>query len=308
MAKRPTLLQHFRSFAHQNHIDDADIALQYFAVFGGTGWDIDITQNIDELIESKILRNYESLHNSMSRYTHSNPVYHKLLSIVASGTEHEHDAFSKARIGKDRGEEAVDYLEHKRLIKFDLSVEAPSKDSSEKSDRLVFELPFMRFWFALVSPYYKGIAAEDYEEFREAWSSVKDNFYILICNLLIRDLTVERLKKKYPDDKVVVTGSYYDKNVQIDILTKLKSGKIIAGACKYSKQPAKKNMIDTLKDKCKRAELDINEFMLFSRNGFADEWEQKSNEDIMLVDDTGLASLLDSLSNDDLLVYKNRKY
>ena len=36
----------------------------------------------------------------MTRYTHNNPVYHNLLSIIALGTDHEHDAFKKAKIGR----------------------------------------------------------------------------------------------------------------------------------------------------------------------------------------------------------------
>ena len=117
MAKRPTLLQHFRSFAYQNNIRDFDKALEYFTVFGGTGWDVDTSKSLDELIEEKVLRNYEPLHKSMTRYTHNNPVYHMLLSLVALGVNHEHDAFKKAKVGRDRGEEAIDYLV--RVVRLD---------------------------------------------------------------------------------------------------------------------------------------------------------------------------------------------
>jgi len=47
MAKRPTLLQHFRSFAYQNTIRDFDMALEYFTVFGATGWDIDVSKSVE---------------------------------------------------------------------------------------------------------------------------------------------------------------------------------------------------------------------------------------------------------------------
>lgn len=59
MSKRPTLLQHFRSFAYQNNIKDFDKALAYFTVFGGTGWEVDASRSLDELIEEKVLRNYD---------------------------------------------------------------------------------------------------------------------------------------------------------------------------------------------------------------------------------------------------------
>jgi hypothetical protein len=129
MAKHPTLLQHFRSFAYQNKIKDFDKALEYFTVFGGTGWDIDTSKSVDALIEEKVLRNYESIHNGIIRFTHGNALYHMLLSIIALGEEHEDAVFKKARVGRDKGEEAMDYLEMKSLLKFDSSIEKPLKSA-----------------------------------------------------------------------------------------------------------------------------------------------------------------------------------
>jgi len=102
MSKHPTLLQHFRSFAYQNNIRDFDTALEYFTVFGGTGWSVDTSKSLEVLIEEKVLRNYEPLHKSMTRYTHNNPAYHRLLSLVALGVEYEHDVFKKAKIGREK--------------------------------------------------------------------------------------------------------------------------------------------------------------------------------------------------------------
>ena len=89
------------------------------------------------------------------------------------GVNHEHDVFKKAKLGKDRGEEAIDYLEKKSLLKFDFSVEKPLKEGDGKSDRVFFELPFMRFWFAMISPYYKSISEGDFSEFEEKWNQFK---------------------------------------------------------------------------------------------------------------------------------------
>ena len=55
MSKHPTFLQHFRSFAYQNNIKDFDKALEYFTVFGGTGWDVDVSKSVGTLIEEKVL-------------------------------------------------------------------------------------------------------------------------------------------------------------------------------------------------------------------------------------------------------------
>jgi len=308
MAKHPTLLQHFRSFAFQNNISDFNKALEYFAVFGGTGWDVDVSKSVATLIEEKVLSNYEALHESMTRYTHNNGLYHMMLSIIALGVNHENDVFKKAKVGRDKGEEAIDYLESKSLIKFDLSVEKPLNEGGGKSDRILFDLPFMRFWFAMISPNYQSIVEGDYDEFAQKWHKIRDNFSILLSNLLLRDLVKETLNAKFENDRIVKIGSYYDKKVEIDILAKRKSGAMIAAACKYSKEPAKSNMMPNLIEKCTKAELEISDYVLFSKNGFTPEVEALREKEVLLLSGADLSSLLDNLSLEDLLVYKNRKY
>jgi len=308
MSKHPTLLEHFRSFAYQNTIKDFQVALEYFAVFGGTGWDIDTSKPIEKLIEEKILSNYAPLHKTMTRYTHNNPIYHLLLSLVASGVEHEHDAFKKAKIGKDKGEEAIDYLEQKSLITFDLSLEKPLDEKDDKSDRLLFRLPFMRFWFAFVSPSYQNIEKENFNECLLHYKKVQAHFPILLSNLLIRDLVAQSLRKKFEDDPIVSIGSYYDKKNYIPILAKRKSGKMLAGACKYAKIPAKMLMIQNLKTLCEKSELKIENIILFSKNGFDTELENMKDEKLSLFSEKEISSLLDNLTKKDLLIYKNKKY
>ena len=308
MAKHPTLLQHFRSFAYQNNIQDFDKALEYFSVFGGTGWDVDSDKSIDTLIEEKILSHYEPLHESMTRYTHNNGLYHMILTIIALGVNHENDVLKKAKVGRDKGEEAIDYLVSKSLIKFDLSVEEPLTKEGGKSDRILFDLPFMRFWFAMISPNYQSISAGDYNEFAQKWHKQRDNFPILLSNLLILELVKETFNTKSKNDPIVKIGSYYDKKVEIDILAMRKSGAMIAGACKYSKEPAKTNMMDTLIQKCAKAELEISDYVLFSKNGFTPEVDALKEKEVVLLSESELSSLLDTLSEKDLLTYKNKKY
>lgn len=308
MSKRPTLLQHFSSFAYQNNIKNFDIALEYFTVFGGTGWDIDTSKSVDTLIKEKVLCNYEPIHNGITRFTHGNGLYHMLLSIIALGVNHEDAVFKKGRVGRDKGEEAMDYLEMKSLLKFDTSVEKPLKSSDGKSDRVFFELPFMRFWFATISPYYKSITEGDFSEFDEKWNQLRGNFSILLSNQLVLELVKKSFATKFADDSIVSIGSYYDKQVQIEILAKRKSGKMLAGECKYSKDAAKINMLNSLKEKCRKAELDIADYVLFSKNGFSSELEKIKDPEITLLSHTHLSSLLDDLSEDDLLVYTNKKY
>jgi hypothetical protein len=216
--------------------------------------------------------------------------------------------FKKARVGRDKGEEAMDYLEMKSLLWFDSSVEKPLKSADGLSDRVYFTLPFMRFWFAVISPYYKSISEGDFSEFQEKWNQLKGNFSILLSNLLVLELTKQSLKEKYADDPIESIGSYYDKQVQIEILAKCKSGKMLAGECKYSTKPAKTNMLTMLKEKCQKVELDVGEYLLFSKNGFESEVEALKESGLTLLTQKDLASLLEDLSEDDGLKYTNKKY
>jgi len=308
MAKHPTLLQHFRSFSFQNNIKDFDTALEYFTVFGGTGWDVDTSKSVATHIEEKVLTNYEPLHESMTRYTHNNGLYHMVLNIIALGVNHENDVLKKAKVGRDKGEEAIDYLVSKSLIKFDLSVEKPLNDGGGKSDRVLFDLPFMRFWFAMISPNYQSIVEGDYDEFAQKWHKVRDNFSILLSNLLVLELVKETFNAKSGKDPIAKIGSYYDKKQEIDILAIRKSGAMIAGACKYSKEPAKSNMMQTLIEKCAKAELEISDYVLFSKNGFTPEVEALKEKEVILLSEIDLSLLLNNLGKDDLLTYKNKKY
>ncbi|CAA6823341.1 MAG: ATPase, partial [uncultured Sulfurovum sp.] len=274
----------------------------------GTGWDVDTSKSVDELIKEKVLSNYEALHKGVVNFTHGNGLYHLMLTIIALGVEFEDAVFKKAGVGIDKGEDAVDYLELKSLLKFDASLEEPRNERYKQSDKLLFEFPFMRFWFAVISPYYQSISSGDFTEFEEKWNALRGNFSILLSNHLALELAKERFATKFESDPIVSMGSYYDKKIEITILAKRKSGKMLAGECKYSKTEAKMHMLTSLKEKSEKVGLDADEYVLFSKNGFAPELKELKDENLMLLSNEDFSTLLDGLSEKDLLVYKNKKF
>jgi len=64
----------------------------------------------------------------------------------------------------------------------------------------------------------------------------------------------------------------------------------------------------TLIEKCAKAELEISDYVLFSKNGFTSEVEALKEKEVLLLSGKNLSSLLDDLSDKDLLTYKNKKY
>jgi len=263
----PTILQQFRSFCYQNNATNLEVALEYFAVFGGMGWRVDLSKPLEELIEEKVLNNYRYIHGDTTKITNSKEIHHKVLSALATGDRREHSAFKKAQVNKNDGEESVDFMIKEGLLSKDMSVEKPLKDHDKVSIKLNFNQPFMRFWFAIISPYYKGIKAGEYDEVKERWSQIKGEF----SNLIYQQLFMELIKKSYNEsneDKIMKIGSYWDTKVEIDLLAKTKSGKMIAGACKFSKSKANKSELSKLKDKCQQAELDIESYVIFSKKAW----------------------------------------
>lgn len=308
MSKNPTLLEQFRSFCYQNSATDFEQAVEYFAVFGGMGWNVDFSKSIDELIEKKVLSNYRYIHGDLTKITHSKPTYHAMLTAIATGDRREYSAFKKVNIGREEGEEVIDFLIKDGFLVFDRSVEKPVKEEDSNSDKLQFTQPFMRFWFSSISPYYKGIKEGDYTEMKEHWSHIKSGFSTLIYDQLVLEMLKKGFKDAFEGDPIVAIGAYWDKNVEIDILIKRKSGTMIAGVTKYAKSKANKSELSKLKEKCVQAELDVDTFVIFSKNKFSSELKKEKGEKLQLFSLRNLTGLMAELNEKDLLEYTNKKY
>jgi len=308
MSKHPTLLQQFRSFCYQNSATDFEQAIEYFAVFGGMGWKVDFSKSIDELIETKVLNNYRYIHGDLTKITHSKPTYHAMLTAIATGDRREYSAFKKVNIGREEGEEVIDFLIKDGFLIFDKSVEKPVNEKDGISDKLLFVTPFMRFWFAVISPTYKSIKEGEYEEVKKRWSHMKADFSTLIYDQLVLEMLKQGFKDAFEGDPIVAIGGYWDKNVEIDILIKRKSGELIAGVSKYSRSKANKSEVTKLKEKCSQAELDVGTFVIFSKNKFSSELKKEKGDKLQLFSLRNLTGLLAELSEKDLLAYTNKKY
>jgi hypothetical protein len=304
----PSLLAQFRSFCYQNKMEDFEQAVEYFAVFGGMGWHVDKTKPIEQLIKEKVLDNYRYIHGDLTKITHSKPTYHAMLTAIATGDRREHSAFKKVNLGREAGEEVIDFLIKDGFLKFDRSVEKPMDEKDGISDKLLFITPFMRFWFAIISPTYKSIKEGDYEEVQTRWNGLKAEFSTLIYHQLILELLMVTFQEEFEGDPIVSLGSYYDKNVEIDILGKRKSGRYFAGTCKYGKQKMNKSELTKLKESCVKAELDVEMFVLFSKNKFSSELKKTKGETVRLFSLRNLSFLMKNLTQDDLIESTNKKY
>ena len=304
MPKHPTLLHQFRSFYLQNHAEDIEKALEYFSIFGGTSWKVDMHKPLLELIETKIFKNYPYIHSDIAKVTFSNKLSHTLLSAMATGDRRVYSTFKRAHISREEGESALDTLLDSALIRFEYSVERPVNIDDDNSDKLSFMTPFMRFWFAFVSPFYKTIKEGDYSEVEKSFASREHEFY----ELIFKKLSFELLRKTFTEDPIVEVGSYWDKNAEIDILAKTQSGKLIAGSTKYKNTKVKKTELSKLKEQCAKAELEPDMFVIFSKSGFTSELKALKGDDLKLFTIKSMKALVEDVSEKELIPCEGKKY
>ena len=272
-----SLLTQFQEFKERNKITSQETALEYFSIFGGLDTNIDTTVPIEKTLEKLVLNKYKYLRNDINNITKGDNVYFSILTGLANGDRRTNSAFRRANISFDDGIDIVDDLCKLKVIKLEKSLQSLSNldDQYVVSEKLLFSTPFLRFWFAFISPIFKGIRDGDYSEFFKDFENRKGEF----SNLIFEQLSHEVFKQSIKDDTIVKLGRYWDDDINIDLLAQTKSGKVIAGACKYTNSKVKKNVLNDLKDKCESVMIDVDMFVLFSKKGYSSELKSlKGNE------------------------------
>ncbi len=301
--KNSTLLEQFRSFYFQNNPKDLESAIEYFSVFGGMSWGIDMQMPLTKLIESKVLNNYRYIHADITQITESDKNSHALLSGVATGDRRTHSALKRARISRADGEYAMENLFDRGLLEAEYSLEKPPSDDNI-DEKLNFTKPFMRFWFSFISPFFKTIKEGDYKESQDRFANREQEFSELIFSKLAQEV----MKKSFKDDPIVEIGSYWDRNTSIDILAKTKSGKIVAGICKYSNSKAKKTELTKLKEQTALAELKPDICVVVSKSGFTNEMKNQKSPELKLLALKNFKSLVEDLSERDFIECEGKRY
>ncbi|MEA1919740.1 MAG: DUF234 domain-containing protein [Campylobacterota bacterium] len=267
-------------------------ALEYFAVFGGLGIPVDTSLPLMQSIEEEILNEYEHIHSNIFEKTRGDSVYHSVLTGLAIGDAQAHTAFKRAKVSAEDGPDIIKHLIDLGLLTREVSRQKSNSwiEENTVSDKLHFTSPFLRFWFAFVSPLFKGIQEGEYEEFQTRLENRKqeyiDQFFVL--------LSQELIKQSFQDDPIVEMGSYWDKEVEMDIYAKTTSAKTIIGSCKYTNTKIKKNELTKLKERALHVKLDVDSFILISKQGFSNELKALKGDSLKLFTLRNFKSLITS--------------
>jgi len=281
MLSNQTLQEQFRSFYKEHKPNNFEEAIEKFTIFGGINWgDIDTSKDTMELIEKIILPDFRYIRNDVTELTTGMPLYHSILTGIALGDGKPHTAFKRANVTKEVGENALDELLDIGIIRLEKSKKIFTSwaESEAVSNKLYFTSPFLRFWFAFVSPLFKGVRDGDYKEIREKFTNRENEF----MQLIFTQLSFDVLKLSFKEDPIVEISSYWDNDVEIDIYAKTKSGKIIAGTTKYTNTKLKKSELTKLQESCEKTKMDVNIFVLFSKKGFSNELKSLKGENLKL--------------------------
>jgi len=217
-----------------------------------------------------ILPDYRYIRNDIGEITTGLPLYHSILTAIAMGDGKTHSVYKRAKVADDVGQKAVMALVESGIIKV---IKAKNAD-----DRLQFKTPFMRFWFAFISPLFKGVRDGDFSEVKKRWENRENEFIQQTFLELSKELVRESLK----GERVMNISSYYDEDIEIDIYTKTKSGKVIVGSSKYTNSKVKKSELARLEELCKKANIKADIFVIVAKKGFSNELKSLKGENLKL--------------------------
>ena len=303
------LLSQFRSFYFRNFPDDMERQISYFSIFGGLGWDIDTTLPIRQLIESIILKNFDALRKKIEELTDNSQENRRLLQALAVGDRRIFSAFKRAGLNNGNGGGALNFLQEKGVIQLEYSREKNPREENPKakckrrdarhriSHKVLFSHPFVRFWFYFIVPQIKNIEAKNYVPLFEKIEEHRHSY----TSLIFEELSEVLLNYNLRDSQIISSGSYWDANIEIDILTITDNEKVYVGECKWKNHKINKKELHKLKEKCQRLEIEPTQILFFSKRGFSKELEQQKGASLALYSADDFKALLKNNSQKELI-------
>jgi len=210
-----------------------------------------------------------------------------ILIRLAIGDRKSYTVYKKENISQVRGRAIYKSLFQKNIIKKERSRESPLREYKgqliKKSlrnytvqDKIHFSSNFTRFWFKFIAPSIKNSLHTD-----DIIQNIINNIESFI-SLSFEELSNELLLNKYKEEDIISYGSYWDKNIEIDLLVEKKDGTVTAGEAKWKNHRICKNILNKLQDKCLKGNLEANYFALFSKSGFSKELKANKDKKVLL--------------------------
>ena len=296
------LLEQFRSFYFKNYPDSMEQLIEYFSIFGGLSADIDCSKSAQELIQTIFLDDFEILNKKIEQLTLNKPNNKRLLRALAVSDRRIFSAFKRAHLNNGNGGAALNFLEQRGLISIEYSREKPAKHLNPNaklkrevarhriSHKVLFNQPFVRFWFYFIAPHTQEILQNNYENFFTDFSLRRHSY----TSLVFEELSEILLNYHIRDSQIVSSGSYWDANIEIDILTITDDAKIYIAECKWTNHKITKKELHKLELKCEKLKIKPSQIALFCKRGFSKELHTLAGKNLALYASDDFKALLKS--------------
>lgn len=276
-------------FFHRNLPRDMEQCIELFSIFGGYNDPIDTDAPIEALIIRHIISPYESHREHFLSPLHNDPLYLNLLHAVAVGDRRQGSAYRRARIGKERGNEAFEFLRTSGFLSLERSREIPLERAHPKqrfkkeiehhkiSHKYRFTSPFLRFWFGFVEPFSDSIREGNYlhflNHFHEHFNAFVGFTFEELSDLYVREIAAPMFQCNLLD-----SGSYWNREVEIDLYCETMEGEIWVGECKWTNHKINKKEFHKLEEKCGKLSIAPDKIFLFSKRGFSNELNEMKDK------------------------------
>ncbi|WP_331774065.1 DUF234 domain-containing protein [Sulfurospirillum sp. 1612] len=247
---------------------------------------LNLSKGLPTLVQEHILDQKEAL-QPYFHYTEDHDkqrLLEKILIRIARGDRKSYTVYNKEKLSQTKGRILYKYLFENHIIKKEKSRELPIKTSKKQlikkdlrhyqiQDKIQFSNNFTRFWFTFI--------AKNFDKEQISYDQDIEPFLDKYISLEFENLSNTLLCHIYKKDGILSSGSYWDKNLEIDLFIKTQKENI-AGEVKWKNSKVCKNILNALIHKCKKSNLDVNKFALFSKSGYSKELETKKYANIEL--------------------------
>lgn len=300
--RKKQLIEQFRTFYFKNYYDDMEILIEHFAVFGGLDIDMDGTLDIKELIHIHIINNFDEIDKKVNSLIFDDPINIRLLQALAIGDRRIFSAFNKAGLNNSNGGQALETLQEQGIIFMEYSRERHPREINPDqklkrelarhriSHKVLFNHSFIRFWFYFIRPHIKEIKEGLYDNFFDSFEEKQSQY----TSLVFEELSELLLNYNLRDAGITSSGSYWDMNVEIDILMQTDDNKVYVGECKWTNHIVNKSELHKLNEKCEKIGIKPTQIVFFSKRGFSKELESLQGSDLALYSAEDFKALLKS--------------
>ena len=282
------LLDQFRSFYYRNYPEDMEQCIELFAIFGGLDIEIDTSRHTNELIIEHILKKYNRIALYINNLLFDDVSVKRLLAALSVGDRRIFSSFKRARLNNLNGGIALNLLTQNGLIKIEHSREQDKRELKPKlskeeskhriSDKFLFVHPFLRFWFYFIHPHTKEIKNGNFKKVLKDFEQRKYSYTSLVFEELSRILLSFHLR----DEEIEVIDSYWDANVEVDIMVETKKNNLYIAECKWTNHKVNKKELNKLIEKCEMMDVYPKQLIFFSKRGFSNELKGMQNNELVL--------------------------